>query len=99
MNWPVRLSHDAEAEVAAANHPTIRSFTGSFLPAVVSQKLPLPAQWKRCTPEFARNFTGVGYFFAPGDLRTEARALRLGLEPAGEPLQQGRVAGDYVSNR
>lgn len=64
MNWPVRLSNDAEAEVAAANHPTIRSFTVSFFPSVVPQKLPPPAKWEPCTPEFAKNFTGVGYFFA-----------------------------------
>ncbi len=64
MNWPMRLSNNAEAEVAAANHPTIRSFTVSFFPSVVPQRLPPPAKWEACTPEFARNFTGVGYFFA-----------------------------------
>jgi len=64
MNWPVRLSNDAEAEVAAANYSTIRSFTVSFFPAVVPQRLPPPAKWEPCTPEFARNFSGVGYFFA-----------------------------------
>lgn len=64
MNWPVRLSNDAEAEVAAAHHPTIRSFTVSFFPSVVPQQLPPPAKWETCTPEFAKNFTGVGFFFA-----------------------------------
>lgn len=71
MNWPVRLSNDAEAEVAAANHPTIRSFTVSFFPSVVPQKLPPPAKWEPCTPEFAKNFTGVGYFFAREINRTQ----------------------------
>ncbi|MFO1044417.1 MAG: sialate O-acetylesterase [Planctomycetaceae bacterium] len=64
MNWPVRLSQNGDAEVAAANHPAIRSFTVSFFPSVVPQQLPQPAKWETCTPEFARNFTGVGYFFA-----------------------------------
>ena len=27
-------------------------------------KLPPPARWEVCKPEFAKNFTGVGYFFA-----------------------------------
>ena len=27
-------------------------------------KLPPPARWEVCTPEFAKNFTAVGYFFA-----------------------------------
>jgi sialate O-acetylesterase len=64
MNWPVRLSDNADAEVAAANHPTIRSFTVSFNPRTVPQDLPPPAKWETCTPEFAKNFSGVGYFFA-----------------------------------
>jgi sialate O-acetylesterase len=64
MNWPVRLSVNAEEEVKNANHPAIRSFTVSFFPALVAQKLPPPARWEVCKPEFARNFSGVGYFFA-----------------------------------
>jgi sialate O-acetylesterase len=71
MNWPVRLSNDAEKEVAAADHPTIRSFTVSFFPAVAPQRLPPPAKWEPCTPEFAKNFTGVGYFFAREINRTQ----------------------------
>jgi sialate O-acetylesterase len=64
MNWPVRLSLNAEDEVKQANYPEIRSFTVSFFPSLVPMKLPPPARWEVCQPEFARNFTGVGYFFA-----------------------------------
>lgn len=64
MNWPVRLSQNAEAEVKAANHPEIRSFTVNFFPSLVPLKTPPKASWEQCTPEFARNFTGAGYFFA-----------------------------------
>lgn len=64
MNWPVRLANDAEKEVAAANYPEIRSFTVSFYSSLVPMKLPPPARWEICTPEFAKNFTAVGYFFA-----------------------------------
>jgi sialate O-acetylesterase len=64
MNWPVRLSVNAEQEIQKANHPEIRSFTVSFFPSLVPMKLPPPARWEACKPEFARNFSGVGYFFA-----------------------------------
>jgi sialate O-acetylesterase len=64
MNWPVRLSANSETEVKRATYPRIRSFNVGFYPALVPMKLPSPARWEVCTPEFARNFTAVGYFFA-----------------------------------
>lgn len=64
MNWPVRLSVNAEEEVKNANYPDIRSFTVNFFPSLVLMQLPPPARWEVCKPELARNFTGVGYFFA-----------------------------------
>ncbi|MBJ7344558.1 MAG: hypothetical protein JHD09_04695 [Gemmataceae bacterium] len=64
MNWPVRLSNNAEVEVKNANHTHIRSFTVNFFPSLVPMKLPPEAKWEMCTSEFAKNFTGVGYFFA-----------------------------------
>ncbi len=64
MNWPVRLSTNGEEEAKQANNPQIRSFTVSFSASLVPEKLPPPAKWEVCTPEFARNFSGVGYFFA-----------------------------------
>lgn len=64
MNWPVRLSDGADAEVKQANNPEIRSFTVSFYPSLVPTKIPPPAKWQPCTPEFVGNFTGVGYYFA-----------------------------------
>lgn len=50
-------------EVASANHPRIRMFTGEW------QKSHEPAErvggeWQVCTPETAREFSAVGYFFA-----------------------------------
>lgn len=64
MNWPVRLSDNAEEEVQNANYPQIRSFTCNFYPALFPQDLPQATKWETCTPEFAKNFSGVGYFFA-----------------------------------
>lgn len=64
MNWPVRLALNADEEVKKANYPEIRSFTVGFYPSLVPMKIPQPARWEVCTPELARNFTAVGYFFA-----------------------------------
>lgn len=64
MNWPVRLAQNADEEVKNANYPEIRSFTVNFYSSFVPMKLPPQAKWEVCTPEFAKNFTAVGYFFA-----------------------------------
>lgn len=52
-----------DAEIAAANYPTIRMFVGD------AQKASAPTnriggEWKVCTPENAPAFSAVGYFFA-----------------------------------
>lgn len=56
------VNKEAE-EVAAANHPLIRMFSGewkkSFEPAAR-----VNGAWKVCTPETVREFSAVGYFFA-----------------------------------
>jgi len=62
MEWPVRRSRDAEAEIAAANHPLIRLFS------VRQTVFPLPAldtqgSWDPVTPETIPKFSAVGYFF------------------------------------
>ena len=64
MNWPVRLAQNAEEEVKACTNANIRSFTVNFYSALKSELLPPAARWEPCTPEFAKNFTAVGYFFA-----------------------------------
>ena len=62
---------NADAEIAAANHPLIRMFTG------VAQKTYAPTnriggEWKVCTPENAPAFSAVAYFFAR-DLQKEIK--------------------------
>jgi sialate O-acetylesterase len=64
MNWPVRLAQNGEEEVKACTNANIRSFTVNFYSALAPESLPPAARWEPCTPEFARNFTAVGYFFA-----------------------------------
>jgi sialate O-acetylesterase len=50
-------------EVAAANHPKIRMFTGEWTRAYTPQEA-VAGTWKVCNPENVREFSAVGYFFA-----------------------------------
>jgi sialate O-acetylesterase len=105
MNWPVRLSNNAEEEVKNANYPAIRSFTVSFYPSLVPMKLPPPAAWEVCKPEFARNFTGVGYFFAREIHKTQKAPIGIIHSSAGatygevwvsEPALHKHLPKDFV---
>lgn len=66
MEWTLRRVENAAAEVAAADLPQIRVVR---IPRV-NHPAPLdditPAAWKVCSPETARGFTAVGYFFGRG---------------------------------
>ena len=52
-----------EQEIAAANHPLIRMFTGTALRAYEPQSR-VPGEWLVCSPETVPAFSAVGYFFA-----------------------------------
>jgi sialate O-acetylesterase len=56
------VNNEAE-EVAAANHPLIRMFTGEWRRAYEPQAT-VAGTWRVCTPETVREFSAVGYFFA-----------------------------------
>ena len=64
MEWPLRETNNAEAEIAAATDPMIRHFyvehTGSMVPLDTLKS----GEWQVCSPATAANFTAVGYFFA-----------------------------------
>lgn len=62
------VNHEAE-EVAAANHPLIRMFTGEWSRAYEPQAT-VAGTWRVCTPQTVREFSAVGYFFAR-DLQPE----------------------------
>ena len=63
MVWPVERSSNAEQEIARANYPEIRLFKVALKTA--EQPLEdVEGEWQVCRPETARNFSGVGYFFA-----------------------------------
>ena len=60
-----------EAEIAAANHPLIRMFTGTAAKAYTPQTT-VSGEWKVCSPETAPAFSAIGYFFAR-DLQQEIK--------------------------
>lgn len=63
MEWTLENSNNAEQEVKGANHPDIRLF---YVPKRVgkSPKEDLEGgQWDKCTPELAKSFSAIAYFF------------------------------------
>ena len=60
-----------EQEIAAANYPLIRMFTGEAAKAYTPQ-IRVAGGWKICSPETAPTFSAVGYFFAR-DLQREIK--------------------------
>ncbi len=55
--------HNEAEEVAAANHPRIRMFTGEWRKSYEPETR-VGGEWQVCTPETVREFSAVGYFFA-----------------------------------
>ena len=70
MEWPVRASDNAEAEVAAATDPLLRHFRTERTIAHQPLRQAL-GSWQVATPETAGHFSAVGYFFAR-EIRREA---------------------------
>ena len=62
MEWPVRASKDSEAEIAAANYPTIRLFNVPHRPSGLLQK-DVEADWFETNSETIENFSAVAYYF------------------------------------
>jgi sialate O-acetylesterase len=62
MGWQLKATHNAKADIAAANRPTIRLYTVGRKIAFQPQN-DCTGQWVVCTPETAETFSAVGYFF------------------------------------
>ncbi len=63
MEWNVARARDAEAEVAAANHPLIRHIKI----ANFSSRSPVQdfrGRWRVCSPETVGGFSAAAYYFA-----------------------------------
>ena len=61
--------NDEAQEVAAANYPKIRMFTGGWSRTYELQTT-VAGTWRVCSPETVREFSAIGYFFAR-DLQKE----------------------------
>lgn len=58
MQLPVKNAANAEQDIAAAEYPLLRLFS------VAGQLLPdIEGQWVVCSPQTAKEFSAVGYFF------------------------------------
>jgi len=62
MDWSVLKSDDAEAEIAAANYPSIRLFDipRRYSPDPLDD---VEGEWQICSPESVAPFSAVGYYF------------------------------------
>lgn len=67
MEWPMRATDNAEAEIAAATDGNIRLFLVQNAIAPAPQD-DCTGQWVECSPETVRSFSAVAYFFGR-DLR------------------------------
>lgn len=70
---------DEQGEIAAANYPQLRMFTGKSTKAYEPQT-DIVGEWKVCSPETVGDFSAVGYLFA----RDLQRALKV---PVGIVLE------------
>jgi sialate O-acetylesterase len=86
------------AEVAAADHPRIRMFTGVWKKSYEPQSA-VAGEWKVCTPETVREFSAVGYFFARSlqkelDVPVGIVTLTFGASTAQAWIRRETIAAD-----
>lgn len=62
MQWALEQSEDPEIEIPKANFPNIRMFYAARDNARSSNK-DVYGQWAECTPEVAKTFSAVAYYF------------------------------------
>ena len=64
MTFSLDSAEGAATEVPKADYPQIRLFTVPRKIALSPQEDTLPAHWQICTPDNAKSFSAVAYFFA-----------------------------------
>lgn len=69
MEWSVRSANDAAAEIAAADHSSIRFFDVPHTTSRSPQES-CGGTWRVCSPKTIPGFSAVGYFFGR-ELQTE----------------------------
>jgi sialate O-acetylesterase len=65
MQFALNGAHNAATEVPKANDPQLRLFNVQFKSALLAlpPETDVVGSWQVCTPDTAKAFTGVGYFF------------------------------------
>ena len=64
MTFSLDGAENAATELPNANYPQIRLFTVPKKIALSPQQNTLPAHWEICSPDTAKRFSAVAYFFA-----------------------------------
>ena len=65
MEFLLHQARDADAEIAQANFPQIRLFTVDHASSI-APKDDVKGSWKVCTPDSAKDFSAVAYYFGKG---------------------------------
>jgi sialate O-acetylesterase len=71
MTFALDSAEGAAMEIPHADYPQIRLFTVPRKIALSPQEDTLPAHWQICTPDNAKSFSAVAYFFAREIHRTQ----------------------------
>jgi sialate O-acetylesterase len=89
MTYSLNGSEGGAEEVLKANNPLVRLFTVPKKIALSPQENTLPAHWDVCTPDTAKEFSAVAYFFAREIQRRENVPVGV-VESAwpGTPIQE-----------
>jgi sialate O-acetylesterase len=77
MEWHVEWCDDAQAEIAAADHPRLRLFTVAKALAATPQD-DVRGTWTACSPETVGAFSATGYYFGR-ELLAELGDVPIGL--------------------
>lgn len=97
MFFYLRQVERADEELARANYPTIRHFLVNSVVSDTPQSF-VDGHWDTCTPQAARTFTAVGYFFArelQRELRVPIGIIRATL--GGSPVE-GWISGPALAS-
>ncbi len=93
MEWPVSHSDNAEQEIAAATHPTLRLFTVAKKTSYTPVALP-EGEWAPTTPETIKDFSAVGYYFGRELIATQKVPIGLIDSSWGGTIAEAWVSRD-----
>jgi len=63
MAFPLSSAKNADAEIAAADHPDVRFYQSPFSARIRPEADTITGAWKRCTPDDVSNLSAVAYFY------------------------------------